>query len=84
MRGIPLTYFLTIYGLCTAWFSSIAARFANEVESLFGSRLTLLLVAILNIAGLWNGLNAWFNWCLFALPSPNISRGIGSVILYDG
>ena len=83
VRGIPLTYFGYLWALhCLV--RSIAARFANEVESLFGSRLTLLLVAILNIVGLAGmALTPGLIGVYLALLLP-ISRGVGSVILYDG
>lgn len=82
-RGIPVAYFGYLWAIhCII--RSLAARFANEVEALLGSHGTLISVAAFNILGLAGmALAPGMIGVYVALILP-VSRGISSVILFDG
>ncbi len=82
-RGIPVAYFGYLWAVhCII--RGLAARFANDVELLFGSQKTLILVALLNLFGLLGmALSPGLLGVYIAFILP-IARGISSVILADG
>lgn len=82
-RTVPIGYFGYLWAIhCII--RAVAARFAYEVESLLGTRMTLVVAALLTVLGfLGMALSPGLLGVFVALVLP-VTRGISAVILIDG
>ncbi|MFV8818465.1 MFS transporter [Haliea sp. E17] len=82
MQGIPLEWFGYIWA-AFALTASLAARYSGALERYFGTRLLLVMIAVLPLGGLLGMAfgAGWFGvFCGFAIQ---ISRGLSMTLFYE-